>query len=413
MWIEDASASSILLILRRSTTMMDGRLLMINFSIEENEKLKRALTNAGMKNRTNEFFNAKLIKFFDINNGGSYESFYDYSLDISVSFRGYIAKHYATTPIYLYPYPNGNTMSYMVLINDDILTKLIELYNAAPSDIQLSCIDISIIALSAIMAVIDMEANTSQSFFSYVPRVPTVPYPYFGYNPNTPPTGNPISSYAPERNKFIPTYPDGAPAPFPIKTENKEKNDDNHTTGQAVIGQPIPTPTNSVDMLNIFGNSSSTTTVTRGIFGGIKELGEHFMEGLGIDTYKGFSYACKPEQRKCTKETVLEVEADGFDETKIDEFNKKLASISHSVADTVITAMKKGLINIDSMTTRYYEFTVTIPNYSYKKFITEWATTNKVKIHNPRKLAASFRYLIDNRTGNIIYHNIPRIVIIK
>ena len=399
---------------------------MLPFTMEENEKLKRALTISGMKNRTSDFFNAKLIKFFGINNG-SYESFYDYSLDISMTFRGYLAKHSSNGSPYGYCI-GGNTIHYMFVVNDDIFVKLIELYNAAPVDITYR--DLGNITLSAIMTVIDMDVNTT------IPQqkpVTAMPLPPYMANPNAYMQGMCA------RNPFVPIYPNGSPALFQMMQKENVNPVPKPVVGQPEIGQPVqtdslPKPTSELieDVMGaakvsgktdavtnqvvraFFNSDPNKTTLVNDISVRMEELREDIMHGLGIDTYKGFKYSIKPEHRRIIKETVLELEVyDDFDETKIVELNKKLTSMSYSISNIVIKAMEKRIMYTGDMSTPYYELTVTVPNYSYKKFITEWATTNEVKIHNPKKLAASFRYLVDRHTGEIINRNIPKVVIVK
>ena len=404
--------------------MMDNsKLLMLHFTMEENEKLKRAITISGMKDKISDFFNAKLIKFFGINNG-SYESFYDYSLDISMTFRGYLAKHSVNGSLYGY-YPSGNTISYMVIVNDDVFVKLIELYNAAPADITSR--EIGAIAISAIMVAVDMDVNTT------IPHQPITAMPPYIANPNVYMQGMCA------KNPFIPIHPNGSPAPFPMKQEENVNPVPKPVVGQPEIGQPVqtaslPKPTSELieDVMGaakvsgkpdvvtnqvvraFFNSDPNKTTIINDISVRMEELREDIMHGLGIDTYKGFKYTIKPEHRRIIKDTVLELEVyDDFDETKIVELNKKLASMSYSISNIVIKAMEKRIMYTGNISTPYYELTITVPNYSYKKFITEWATTNEVKIHNPKKLAASFRYLVDRHTGEIINRNIPRVVIVK
>lgn len=387
--------------------MMDNsKLLMLHFTMEENEKLKRAITISGMKNRTSDFFNAKLIKFFGINNG-SYESFYDYSLDISMTFRGYLAKHSTNGSLYGY-YPGGNSISYMVIVNDDIFTKLIELYNAAPADITSR--EIGAIAISAIMVAVDMDVNTT------IPQqkpVTAMPLPPYMANPNA------YMQVMRARNPFVPIYPNGSPAPFPMKQEENANPDPKPVVGQPEIGQPVqtaslPKPTSELieDVMSAAKGDKAFDFVDE-----IRKFEKLIYDTIGIEK-AGYETSMKLVDRlpkNSDKYTINIVNTSTLDMNRVSELTTLLNKMDSLVTDMVTRAICDDLIHPTSVTSsnaNYIEFALKIPNYSFKKLIIEWANDANATIKSPSNLPVTFRYYINVQTMEIISHIAP-VVIVK
>lgn len=383
---------------------------MLNFTMEENEKLKRAITISGMKNKTNDFFNAKLNKFFDINNG-SYESFYDYSLDISLTFRGYLAKHSTNGSLYGY-YPGGNSISYMVIVNDDVFTKLIELYNAAPADVTSR--EIGIIAISAIMVAVDMDVNTTTPQQQSITAIPNYmananAYIYGMCNPT--------------RNPFTPIFPNGSPALFQMKQKENVNPVPKPVVGQPEIGQPVQTDS----------RSKSTSELIEDVMGAVKVSGkpinnsgkvfdfaDEIIEfekliydtlGIGRAGYETSVKLVDKIPKNSIRHTINIDSSSIFDITKVPELNNRINKMDSLVTDIVTRAICKELIHptsvMSSSNANYIEFALRIPNYSFKKLVAEWAKENNVTIKNLSNLPTTFKYYINVQTMEIISHMTP------
>jgi hypothetical protein len=398
--------------------MMDNsKLLMLNFTMEENEKLKRAITISGMKNKTSDFFNAKLNKFFDINNG-SYESFYDYSLDISLTFRGYLAKHSTNGSLYGY-YPGGNSISYMVIVNDDVFTKLIELYNAAPADITNR--EIGIIAISAIMVAVDMDVNTTTPQQQSITAIPN-------YMANTMANTNAYiyGMCNPTRNPFTPIFPNANPALFPMK-QKENVNPVKPVVGQPEIGQPVQTdslPKLTSELIkDVMGAAKvSGKPINNGdkVFDFVDEIRKFeklIYDTLGIEN-AGYETSMKLVDRlpkNSDKYTINIVNTSTLDMNRVSELTTLLNKMDSLVTDIVTRAICKGLIHPTSVTSsnaNYIEFALKIPNYSFKKLIIEWANDANATIKSTSNLPVTFRYYINVQTMEIISHISP-VVIVK
>ena len=382
---------------------------MLNFTMEENEKLKRAITISGMKNKTIDFFNAKLVKFFGINND-SYESFYDYSLDISTTFRGYLVKHGTNGSPYGYCI-GGNTIYYTTTINDDIFTKLIELYNAAPIDITYK--DLGVIALSAIMTVIDMEFNTIN-----ITQKPITAIPDYIANPNAY-----LQAIRAKTSQFVPIFPNGSPAPFPMKQEKNVNPDPKPIVGQPEIGQPVQTasphkPTSELikdvmDAVKVSGKPINNSGKVFDFADEIIEFEKLIYDTLGIGR-AGYETSVKLVDKipKNSIKHAINIDSSSiFDITKVPELNNRINKMDSLVTDIVTRAICKELIHptsvMSSSNANYIEFALRIPNYSFKKLVTEWAKENNVTIKNLSNLPTTFKYYINAQTMEIISHMTP------